>query len=157
MAKIKVKREIFDKGLEKIRKASQKAALDYLKLIQKEFIDESKSLGKSMLGVIDDTNAFSYLPNRDIILSGDLRKSQNVTYRRFQAAYQWPTRNPENGYYYSKAVYHGCRPWGTGSFIPGRKYPELALKRKGRLRLVMKVEDGNKGIVAYIAAKLDEY
>jgi hypothetical protein len=156
MPKIKVDKTKFNKVLESIRKSSEGAALVYLKLIQKEFAGEVSSLGTSMQNVISDPNAFSYLPNRDIILSGELKKSQKVTYKRLQAAVQWPVQN--EGYRYSRAVYHGFHPWGNpNSYIPGRKWPELALKRKPNLRLVLKVEDGSKGIIAYIAPVLDRY
>jgi hypothetical protein len=156
MPKIKVDRAKFNSVLESIRKSSESAAKAYLKLIQREFIGEVSSLGTSMQNIISDPNAFSYLPNRDIILSGELKRSQNVTYRRMQAAVQWPVQN--EGYRYSSAVYHGFHPWGNNNaYVPGRKWPELALKKKGNLRLVLQVEDGSKGIIAYIAPILDKY
>ncbi len=158
MPKIKVNKVKFNSVLESVRKSSEQAYKEYLRLLQKDFIGEVNSLGVSMQNVISDPNAFSYLPNRDIILSGDLKKSQNVTYRRMQAAIQWPVKSSETGYRYSSAVYHGFRPFGNpNAYIPGRKWPELALKRKGNLRLILRVEDGSKGIIAYIAPILDKY
>jgi hypothetical protein len=157
MAKIKVDRSKFDRAFNDIKKKSETAAKEYLRLIQKEFSDEVVSFGKSAQSVISDTNAFSYLPDRDIILSGELKKSQRTTYSKLKAAVAWPVKNPENGYPYSNAVYHGWRPWGVGSFIPGRKYPELALKRTN-LRLKILVESRpNKGLVAYIVPDLNRY
>jgi hypothetical protein len=157
MAKIKIDRTQFNKVLESIRKQSKTAAEVYLKLIQNEFKSEAESLGTSIQKVISDTNAFSFLPNRDIILTGELKKSQHISYRRLQGAVRWPVKNPENGFPYANAVYTGWKPFGTGKFIPGRKYPELGLKRKPNLRLQMKVEVSNKGLIAYIVPLLDKY
>lgn len=157
MAKIKVDRSKFNKVFESIRKESKHAAEVYLKLLQKEFMDESISLGNSIQNVISDSNAFSFLPDRDIILTGELKRSQKVSYRRLSGAIHWPVRSPDTNYPYANAVYHGWKPWGVGKFIPGRKYPELGLKRKPNLRLQMKVESTSKGLIAYIVPILDKY
>jgi hypothetical protein len=80
--------------------------------------------------VIFDEMAFSDLgfTGQDIIDTGRLLASKEVSANGNKAVFSWNPHSPENGYAYAKAVREGFFAFGGSKFIPGRPWDERAIQ-----------------------------
>ncbi len=81
--------------------------------------------------VITDPNAFEDIGfvDQDIVDTGRLRDSQQVTAQNRKVTFAWNPRDPETGELYATTVYSGFKAYGKGKWIPGRRWPEKAIDR----------------------------
>lgn len=118
-----MKTKINTKPLDQLLKRSRQVCLDYAKELDDEF-----------QVVISDTFAFADigLTNQDIIWSGQLKASQNMSLqdgKNINVTWTWDPTDPDTGYHYANDVFVGFNAWGNGRFIPGRNWPGKGIER----------------------------
>lgn len=103
------------------------------KAIAQSFRNVSKKIGREMTAVIEDPNEFADLgiSNHDIVLSGDLRDSQDESIEDNRAEWEYDPRDRKTGEQYALNVYTGFFAYDNprNNFYPGRRWPERAMKR----------------------------
>lgn len=124
-------------------------------LINRAFVNVAEALSDEYTAVIEEVGAFPEEPDADIVLSGRLRDSMEIDFSDNYCEWSWNPTDSETGEEYAAKVYHGFRAYGRGRLVPGRHWPEKAIRRVDPAR-ALAAELKMLGIDASFTSSVDE-
>jgi hypothetical protein len=128
---------------------------DVDELINRAFANVVEALSDEYTAVIEEVGAFPEEPEADIVLSSRLRDSMEIDTSNNYAEWSWNPIDPKTRYEYAAKVYHGFRAYGRGRWVPGRHWPEKAIKRVDPAR-VLAAELNMLGVDASFTSAVDQ-